>query len=69
MAQSIGAPTAARAVANACASNRVALVIPCHRVVRDDGRSGGYRWGAARKRQILDEERAWRLQFGWVGGM
>jgi AraC family transcriptional regulator of adaptative response/methylated-DNA-[protein]-cysteine methyltransferase len=44
-------------VARACASNRVALVVPCHRAVRGDGDSGGYRWGAARKQRLLDRER------------
>jgi AraC family transcriptional regulator of adaptative response/methylated-DNA-[protein]-cysteine methyltransferase len=57
IAGAIGAPKAARAVANACANNRVAIVIPCHRVVRGDGEPGGYRWGAARKRKLLDRER------------
>ncbi|MHB1296541.1 MAG: bifunctional DNA-binding transcriptional regulator/O6-methylguanine-DNA methyltransferase Ada [Anaerolineae bacterium] len=52
----IGAPTAARAVARACATNPVALVVPCHRVVRKDGSLGGYRWGIARKRALLDQE-------------
>jgi AraC family transcriptional regulator of adaptative response/methylated-DNA-[protein]-cysteine methyltransferase len=58
IARSLGRPTAARAVARACASNRLALVIPCHRVVREDGALGGYRWGLERKRQLLEEERA-----------
>ena len=49
LAQTIGAPRAVRAVATACASNRAALVIPCHRVVRADGDLGGYRWGIERK--------------------
>lgn len=56
LAESIGRPTAARAVARACASNRVALVIPCHRVVRGDGDLSGYRWGADRKRRLLEME-------------
>jgi AraC family transcriptional regulator of adaptative response/methylated-DNA-[protein]-cysteine methyltransferase len=50
--------TGPRAVARACASNRLAGVIPCHRVVREDGDLGGYRWGAGRKRRLLDLERA-----------
>ncbi|HET9495789.1 MAG TPA: MGMT family protein, partial [Chloroflexia bacterium] len=50
-------PSAARAVARACATNRVALLIPCHRVVREDGSLGGYRWGLDRKRALLDGER------------
>lgn len=56
LAEAIGAPTAARAVARACASNRVALLIPCHRVVRGDGDLSGYRWGRERKRRLLELE-------------
>lgn len=58
VAARIGSPGASRAVAQACASNRVALLVPCHRVVRADGDPGGYRWGAARKRRILAAERS-----------
>jgi AraC family transcriptional regulator of adaptative response/methylated-DNA-[protein]-cysteine methyltransferase len=58
VAESLGEPTAARAVARACASNRVALVIPCHRVVRGDGDLSGYRWGVERKAHLLATERA-----------
>jgi AraC family transcriptional regulator, regulatory protein of adaptative response / methylated-DNA-[protein]-cysteine methyltransferase len=58
IAQELGRPTAARAVARACASNRLALVIPCHRAVREDGELGGYRWGINRKRRLLQEERS-----------
>jgi AraC family transcriptional regulator of adaptative response/methylated-DNA-[protein]-cysteine methyltransferase len=50
--------SAARAVGHACAANRVAVVIPCHRVVRGDGGLGGYRWGLDRKRALIDRERA-----------
>jgi AraC family transcriptional regulator, regulatory protein of adaptative response / methylated-DNA-[protein]-cysteine methyltransferase len=57
IARRIGAPSAARAVARACAENRAALVIPCHRVVRGDGTAGGYRWGAERKVQLLAAEK------------
>ena len=57
VAKAIGSPAAVRAVANACASNPVALVIPCHRVVRTNGDLGGYRWGAERKQQLLTKER------------
>lgn len=57
IAAAIGQPKAVRAVASACARNRVAIVVPCHRVVRNDGASGGYRWGAARKRALLKRER------------
>lgn len=57
LASAIGQPTAARAVASACASNRVAVVIPCHRVIRGTGASGGYRWGIERKQRLIDAER------------
>jgi AraC family transcriptional regulator of adaptative response/methylated-DNA-[protein]-cysteine methyltransferase len=57
LAAAIGQPTAARAVARACATNRVAVLIPCHRVVRGTGTLGGYRWGVARKQALLDAER------------
>ena len=53
IAQAIGMPTAARAVGNALAVNPMALIIPCHRVIRETGALGGYRWGAPRKRAIL----------------
>lgn len=56
VAAMIGQPTAARAVATACASNPVALVIPCHRVVRESGELGGYRWGIERKQKLLAME-------------
>lgn len=56
IAKAIGAPGAARAVAKACASNPVAVAIPCHRVVREDGADTGYRWGAERKRALLRRE-------------
>ncbi|NWF68285.1 MAG: bifunctional DNA-binding transcriptional regulator/O6-methylguanine-DNA methyltransferase Ada [Chloroflexi bacterium] len=56
IAHAIGQPQAARAVANACAANHVALVIPCHRVVREDGGMGGYKWGVARKETLLARE-------------
>jgi AraC family transcriptional regulator, regulatory protein of adaptative response / methylated-DNA-[protein]-cysteine methyltransferase len=58
VARRIGSPSAVRAVARACATNPVALVVPCHRVVRGDGGLGGYRWGVSRKQAILDRERA-----------
>jgi AraC family transcriptional regulator of adaptative response/methylated-DNA-[protein]-cysteine methyltransferase len=58
IAKAIGAPKAARAVASACANNRAAVVIPCHRVVRHSGALGGYRWGLERKRRLLEKERA-----------
>ncbi|MCX8139990.1 MAG: methylated-DNA--[protein]-cysteine S-methyltransferase [Gemmataceae bacterium] len=56
VAREIGQPSAVRAVAQACAANPLALVIPCHRVVRSDGSLGGYRWGQRRKRLILQHE-------------
>jgi AraC family transcriptional regulator of adaptative response/methylated-DNA-[protein]-cysteine methyltransferase len=56
VAARIGQPTAARAVAQACAANRLAVAIPCHRVVRGDGAAGGYRWGVARKHTLLERE-------------
>jgi AraC family transcriptional regulator of adaptative response/methylated-DNA-[protein]-cysteine methyltransferase len=58
VAAGIGNPNATRAVARACAANRIALVIPCHRVIRGTGELGGYRWGLARKRTLIDRERA-----------
>jgi len=57
IAASLDQPTATRAVAQACASNPVALIIPCHRVVRKDGDLGGYRWGVERKEALLQRER------------
>lgn len=58
LARRLGQPRAARAVAQACAANRCALAVPCHRVVRSDGAPGGYRWGAARKQRLLNLESA-----------
>jgi AraC family transcriptional regulator of adaptative response/methylated-DNA-[protein]-cysteine methyltransferase len=57
VAKKIGRPSAVRAVARACATNPVALLIPCHRVVREDGGLGGYRWGIERKEQLLAHEK------------
>jgi AraC family transcriptional regulator of adaptative response/methylated-DNA-[protein]-cysteine methyltransferase len=57
VAAALGEPKAVRAVARACATNPVSVVIPCHRVVRTDGGLGGYRWGLSRKRELLDRER------------
>jgi AraC family transcriptional regulator, regulatory protein of adaptative response / methylated-DNA-[protein]-cysteine methyltransferase len=56
LAKRIGKPKAVRAVASACAANRIAIAIPCHRVVRKDGGLGGYRWGVERKRELLRRE-------------
>jgi AraC family transcriptional regulator of adaptative response/methylated-DNA-[protein]-cysteine methyltransferase len=60
VAAAIGRPTAFRAVARACATNPVALVVPCHRVVREGGALGGYRWGLDRKKKLLDQEKTER---------
>jgi len=57
VAQAIGQPSACRAVARSCATNPVAVAIPCHRVVREDGSMGGYRWGMERKKALLEMER------------
>ena len=56
IAQRIGSPKSVRAVAQACASNTLAVAIPCHRVVRSDGELSGYRWGVERKRELLSRE-------------
>ena len=60
VAKAIDKPRAIRAAASACAANRVAVLVPCHRVLRGDGGLGGYRWGLERKRALLDAERARR---------
>jgi AraC family transcriptional regulator of adaptative response/methylated-DNA-[protein]-cysteine methyltransferase len=61
IAKRIGSPAAVRAVAGACASNSLAVAIPCHRVVRNDKSLSGYRWGVERKRELLDREKLQRL--------
>ncbi len=58
VAQSLGQPRAVRAVARACATNPVSVVVPCHRVIREDGKLAGYRWGLSRKEKLLARERA-----------
>ena len=58
LARRIGEPRSVRAVATACASNAIALAIPCHRIVRNDGGLAGYRWGIERKRALLSKEAA-----------
>jgi AraC family transcriptional regulator of adaptative response/methylated-DNA-[protein]-cysteine methyltransferase len=60
VANGIGAPKAVRAAASACGANRIAVLVPCHRVLRGDGNLGGYRWGLERKRVLIDRERARR---------
>jgi AraC family transcriptional regulator of adaptative response/methylated-DNA-[protein]-cysteine methyltransferase len=59
IARAMGRPKAARAVARACATNPVSLVVPCHRVIREDGGMGGYRWGIERKLALLAQEKRW----------
>jgi len=56
VAKSMGQPTATRAVARACATNPVAVAIPCHRVIGSDGKLTGYRWGVERKKRLLEME-------------
>ncbi|MGM0952494.1 MAG: methylated-DNA--[protein]-cysteine S-methyltransferase [Pseudomonadota bacterium] len=56
LARRLQKPKAIRAVASACSANRLAVIIPCHRVIRDDGSLGGYRWGLARKQALLQRE-------------
>lgn len=58
LAKKIGAPKSVRAVANACSANAIAILIPCHRVIREDGSLSGYRWGVERKAQLLQREAA-----------
>lgn len=62
VARMIGAPKAARAVGRACGSNKLALIVPCHRVVREDGTPGGWRWGAVRKQKLLAGESSRRSE-------
>jgi AraC family transcriptional regulator of adaptative response/methylated-DNA-[protein]-cysteine methyltransferase len=68
LARELGEPKATRAVARACASNRVALVVPCHRVVGASGALTGYRWGLERKRQLLEAESCQTATASAVGG-
>jgi AraC family transcriptional regulator, regulatory protein of adaptative response / methylated-DNA-[protein]-cysteine methyltransferase len=62
IAQAVGRPKAVRAVARACATNPAAVIIPCHRAVREDGGLGGYRWGLERKKKLLAQERRLALK-------
>lgn len=57
LARELGLPGGARAIGNACGNNRLALIVPCHRIVREDGSLGGWRWGVDRKRDLLARER------------
>ena len=61
LAEGIGRPTAVRAVASAVAHNPIGFLVPCHRVIRADGRPGGYRWGVRRKQAMLQ----WEARFRW----
>jgi AraC family transcriptional regulator of adaptative response/methylated-DNA-[protein]-cysteine methyltransferase len=67
IARALGRPSATRAVARACATNPVSVVVPCHRVVREDGKLAGYRWGLERKRALLDHEREVTSRLHWKG--
>jgi AraC family transcriptional regulator of adaptative response/methylated-DNA-[protein]-cysteine methyltransferase len=67
LAARLGMPQGARAVAGACAANPVAVAIPCHRVVRNDGALSGYRWGIERKRTLLEREAQHAGQAGQAG--
>jgi AraC family transcriptional regulator, regulatory protein of adaptative response / methylated-DNA-[protein]-cysteine methyltransferase len=58
VAKSLGKPRSVRAVARACATNPVSIVVPCHRVIRTDGTLAGYRWGLTRKEKLLEREAA-----------
>ena len=58
VAKSMGKPRSVRAVARACATNPVSIVVPCHRVIRSDGALAGYRWGLSRKEKLLEREAA-----------
>ena len=58
LAQRLGKPQAVRAVASACAANKIAILIPCHRIVRSNGALSGYRWGVERKQALIEREKS-----------
>jgi AraC family transcriptional regulator, regulatory protein of adaptative response / methylated-DNA-[protein]-cysteine methyltransferase len=62
----IGRPASVRAVARACATNPVSIVVPCHRVVRKNGDLSGYRWGLSRKKALLEKERGGAAQMSFA---
>ncbi|SEO46067.1 AraC family transcriptional regulator, regulatory protein of adaptative response / methylated-DNA-[protein]-cysteine methyltransferase [Luteibacter sp. UNC138MFCol5.1] len=64
LAAALGVPQAARAIGRACGSNRLALLVPCHRIIREDGSLGGWRWGLEIKQQLLATERAMKAAQG-----
>ncbi len=67
LAKRVGAPKSIRAVATACGANQHAVLIPCHRVVRDNGKLAGYRWGVSRKQKLLEQEGVLNLQLSLFG--
>lgn len=67
LAKKVGAPNSIRAVASACGANQHAVLIPCHRVVRDNGKLAGYRWGVSRKQKLLEQEGVLNLQLSLFG--
>jgi AraC family transcriptional regulator of adaptative response/methylated-DNA-[protein]-cysteine methyltransferase len=69
IARGIGAPKSVRSAASACAANRIAVLVPCHRVLRSDGGLGGYRWGLERKRVLIGQERARRVPVAGDSGL
>lgn len=64
LAEAVNKPKAARAVASACGANKVAILVPCHRILQGDGGLGGYRWGLERKRDLLELEKSESAHWG-----